>query len=395
MIRARLADARRSLAESEAAFQALLDSSPLGVFLHSGGRVLSAGDRLYRMLGREPGSLAGAALETLIPAEDMARFLSLGARAGTGNSPEAELAGARGEYRMIGANAGVLWVEAAAAAVTRGGVDAVQVVVSDVSARRDAEQTRRDLEELTRRQEEQLEHSTRLAELGGMAAAISHELNQPLTGIRNYARNAFYMIEKGLGGEEDVKGNLRLISEQVDRAAKIINQMRELTRRTDRTSAGVDINGVVRESVEFLLPQMRLSEVEVTLTLAPDLPPVWGDRIRMAQVFLNLLTNARQAMDGAAERRLRIVSRRDPSVDRPVVIEVADTGRGFSEETARSLFQPFYTTRKGGHGLGLSISRAIVQDHGGTIEASGRPGAGASFTIRLPAELGTSGRPVT
>jgi len=106
------------------------------------------------MLGREPGSLAGAALETLIPAEDMARFLSLGARAGTGDSPEAELSGARGEYRMIGADGRVLWVEAAAAAVTRGGVEAVQVVVSDVSARRDAEQKRRDLEELTRRQEE-------------------------------------------------------------------------------------------------------------------------------------------------------------------------------------------------------------------------------------------------
>jgi len=91
------------------------------------------------MLGREPGSLAGAALETLIPAEDMARFLSLGARAATRDSPEAELTDARGEYRMTGANAGVLWVEAAAAAVTRGGVDAVQVVVSDLSARRDAE----------------------------------------------------------------------------------------------------------------------------------------------------------------------------------------------------------------------------------------------------------------
>ena len=91
------------------------------------------------MLGREPGSLAGAALETLIPAEDMARFLSLGVRAATGDSPEAELTDARVEYRMTGANAGVLWVEAAAAAVTRGGVDAVQVVVSDLSARRDAE----------------------------------------------------------------------------------------------------------------------------------------------------------------------------------------------------------------------------------------------------------------
>ncbi len=407
LLRARLAETRRLLAESEEAFRVLVESASLGVLVHAGGRILSANDVLCRMLGWEPGSLDGAALDRLIPAEDMARFLSLGVKAGSEGSPESDFARARGEYRMLRANSvlradsvlsadgGTLWVEAAGAAVSRGGAEAVQVVACDLSSRRDAEGKRRELEELARKQEEQLEHSTRLAELGGMAAAISHELNQPLTGIRNYARNAFYMIEKGLGGEEDVKGNLRLISEQVDRAAKIINQMRELTRRTDRTSAGVDINGVVRESMEFLLPQMRLSEVEVTLTLAPDLPLVWGDRIRLAQVFLNLLTNARQAMDGAAERRLSIASRRDPLADRPVVIEVTDTGRGFSEETARSLFQPFYTTRKGGHGLGLSISRAIVQDHGGTIEAAGRTGGGASFTIRLPAELGGSGRPAT
>ena len=163
---------------------------------------------------------------------------------------------------------------------------------------RAVEEKLREVTELARRQEEQLEHSTRLAELGEMAAAISHELNQPLTGIRNYARNAFYMIEKKAGGEEEVKDNLRLISEQVDRAARIINQMRELTRRSDSAFAVLDLNSVLRESVEFLLPQMKLSEVEVSLSLAEDLPAIWGDRIRLAQVFLNLLTNARQAMDG-------------------------------------------------------------------------------------------------
>jgi C4-dicarboxylate-specific signal transduction histidine kinase len=265
--------------------------------------------------------------------------------------------------------------------------------MADISARRQAEEEGRELAELARRQEEQLEHSTRLAELGGMAAAISHELNQPLTGIRNYARNAFYMIEKGMGGAEDVKGNLRLISEQVDRAAKIINQMRELTRRADRTNAAVDVNGVVRESLEFLMPQMRLTEVAVTLALAPELPAVWGDRVRLAQVLLNLLTNARQAMDGAAERRLRIESRREASAALQVVVEVSDTGRGFSEGDAQKLFQPFFTTRKGGHGLGLSISRAIIKDHGGTIEAAGSPAGGASFTIRLPANPGTQEAP--
>ncbi len=248
-----------------------------------------------------------------------------------------------------------------------------------------AEKKLRELAELTRKQEEQLEHSTRLAEMGEMAAAISHELNQPLTGIRNYARNAFYMLEKKAGGEEEVKGNLRLISEQVDRAARIINQMRELTKRSDSTFIALDVNGVLRECVEFVLPQMKLSDVELSLSLADDLPAIWGDRIRLAQVFLNLLTNARQAMDGAAQRKLSIVSRRDGRPGLPVAVEVADTGKGFSAEQARSLFQPFYTTRKGGHGLGLSISRAIIQDHKGVIEAAGVPGAGATFTIWLPA----------
>ncbi|HUJ76639.1 MAG TPA: ATP-binding protein, partial [bacterium] len=253
------------------------------------------------------------------------------------------------------------------------------------SATGEAEEKRRELLELSRRQEEQLEHSTRLAELGEMAAAISHELNQPLTGIRNYARNAFYMIDQKAGGEAEVKNNLRLISEQVDRAARIISQMRELTRRSDSIFNMLELNSVIRESVEFLLPQMRLSEVTVSLPLSEELPPIWGDRIRLAQVFLNLLSNARQAMEGAPVRRLTVATRQDAAAALPVVVEVSDTGKGFSDEQARRLFQPFYTTRKGGHGLGLSISRAIVQDHKGTIEATGAPGMGATFIIRLPA----------
>ena len=264
-------------------------------------------------------------------------------------------------------------------------VSAKRLLEKTLAESREIEGKLRELTELGRRQEEQLEHSTRLAELGEMAAAISHELNQPLTGIRNYARNAFYMIEKKAGSEEEVKGNLRLISEQVDRAARIINEMRELTRRSENVFGSLDVNGVLRECLEFLVPQMKLAEVELSLSLAAELPPVRGDRIRLAQVFLNLLTNARQSMDGTAIRRLTILSWRDGNPELPVVIEISDTGKGFTDEQARKLFQPFYTTRKGGHGLGLSISRAIIQDHKGVIEASGTPGAGATFRIRLPA----------
>jgi C4-dicarboxylate-specific signal transduction histidine kinase len=393
----KLAAVRRERDQAVREAQALLEDSPLGVLVHADGRVLQANARLHALLGREPGALTGESLETVVPPDEMARFLSLGthpssgAGAGGGAGPAGPLAGARGEFRLVRADGGAVCVEASARAVARGDGQAAQVLVSDLTAREEAEGRRRELADLARRQEEQLEHSTRLAELGGMAAAISHELNQPLTGIRNYARNAYYMIEKGLGGAEDVKGNLRLISEQVDRAAKIINQMRELTRRADRTSAAIDVNSVVRESLDFLMPQMRLSEVQVSLSLAADLPPVWGDRVRLAQVLLNLLTNARQAMDGSPERRLGIESRREAETALPVVVEIADTGRGFSREEAARLFQPFFTTRAGGHGLGLSISRAIVKDHGGTIEAAGSPGEGARFTLRLPANPGGEG----
>jgi C4-dicarboxylate-specific signal transduction histidine kinase len=259
--------------------------------------------------------------------------------------------------------------------------------LAERKAQEETEARRKELAELAQKQEEQLEHSTRLAEIGAMAAAISHELNQPLTGIRNYARNAYYMLEQSVGSVEEVEGNLRLIAEQVDRAAKIINEMRELARKEERNYSRLDVNNVIRETVDFLLPQMRLSGVEVRFQLAESLPEVRGDRTRLGQVFLNVLSNARQAMDGSPIRRLDIRSFPDPADDRAAVVEIGDSGMGFSEEEARKLFVPFFTTKKSGHGtgLGLSISKAIVIDHGGSIEARGEPGKGATFTIRLPA----------
>jgi PAS domain S-box-containing protein len=373
-LRAGLVNGREAQARAEGTARAFVEHSPQGVLVWRGERVMFANSRLCRLLGWEESEIVNAPLSALVRADD------LPALRGIAESPDLPR-----ELPLLRRDGSPAWVEAAGARVDYHGRSAVLVSVTDVSAKREAQAKEREMVEFARRQEEQLEHSTRLAELGEMAAAISHELNQPLTGIRNYARNAFYMIEKRAGGDEEVKGNLRLISEQVDRAAKIINQMRELTRRSDTTFTLLELNSVIKESVEFLLPQMRLSEVTVNLSLAEDLPSIWGDRIRLEQVFLNLLSNARQAMEGAAVRRLTITSRRDGGGAAGVAVEVADTGKGFTEEQGRRLFQPFFTTRKGGHGLGLSISRAIIQDHKGTIEAVGAPGAGATFTLRLPA----------
>ena len=366
LLRRRLTEGQAELRRSEQNYRLLIETSLSGTLVYRGDRILFANERLCRLLACPADGLAGAEVWGLFHEHDRQRL-------------RAEPQEQSFECRLLRADGAVLWVEGASVPTAYQGGPAVLVNLYDISRRKE-------LTDLARRQEEQLEHSTRLAELGEMAAAVSHELNQPLTGIRNYARNSFYMIDKQVGSIEEVKENLRLISEQVDRAARIINQMRELTRRSDRLFMLLDLNSVIRESVDFLLPQMKLSEVEVTLSLSAALPPIRGDRIRLAQVFLNLLTNARQAMEGAGVRELAVRSYRAARADLPVVVQIADTGKGFTAEEAPKLFVPFFTTKASGHGtgLGLSISRSIVQDHGGTIEATGAAGRGATFTLRFP-----------
>jgi C4-dicarboxylate-specific signal transduction histidine kinase len=291
------------------------------------------------------------------------------------------------ECRLIRSDQSVIWGDVASSVMANyEGETAVLVNIYDITEKKEAETKRREILELAKKQEEQLVHSTRLAELGEMAAAISHELNQPLTGIRNFARNASYMLEHHVGTEEDVKENLRLISEQVDRASKIIRRMRELARRSERMFTPVDINNIIRESADFLTPQMTLSGVDINLDLSPDIPEITGDRIQLEQVFLNLLTNARQAMEEVETRQLTIRTYCDDDPDCRIVIEVSDTGKGFATEDAETLFRPFFTTKKTGHGtgLGLSISLGIIRDHQGTITAIGKSGNGATFTICLP-----------
>jgi C4-dicarboxylate-specific signal transduction histidine kinase len=279
-----------------------------------------------------------------------------------------------------------IWVDVASSVAEYEGELAVLVNVYNITGRKEAEAKRSELADLARRQEEQLVHSTRLAELGEMSAAVAHELNQPLTGIRNFANNALYMLEEGAGSPDDLKENLRWIADQVQRASRIINQMRGMTRKSERQFAPLAVNEIIRESIEFLTPQLKLSGVELRLELADDLPSVLGDRTRLEQVFLNLLTNARQAMEDVDRRCLTVRTHSDAGQAGFLAIEVADTGTGFSADQAAKLFEAFYSTKQRGHGtgLGLTISERIIKEHGGTIRADGKPGKGARFVIRLP-----------
>ena len=372
---------RRWMIEARAAAALLLEKSPLAAMLLIEGMIVSANARAAGMMGLTPDDLAGRHVSEIIHPDDAASLSSILSEM----NPEGE-SGYQKILRFVKSGGNTVWGEVAVARTETEGGSGLILFAYDITEYKEAELRRREFMELARRQEEQLIHSTRLAELGEMAAAIAHELKQPLTGIRNFARNAYYMIEKDVGGPDEIKNNLRLISEQVDRAARIINQMRDLTSKSEPHFVKMDINATVRESLDFLAPQLALSEVDVKLKLAPGMPYITGDRLRLEQVFLNIITNARQAMEGREIKRLEIRSYLDRESDCPVAVEFSDSGVGFGEEDAKKLFTAFYSTKKPGQGtgLGLSISMRIIREHNGRIEAAGEPGKGARFTVRLP-----------
>jgi histidine kinase len=382
-LREKIESGKKALRISEKKFKLLIDKSLTGIFVYRDDIILFANSKFGEISDYSLQDIIGRSIWELIHKQDQARVKDLVSRRRLENISDLHY-----ECRLVRGDGKIIWVDVASSVTEYEGKPAVLVNVYNITEKKEAVDKRREISEIARKQEEQLVHSTRLAELGEMAASISHELNQPLTGIRNFARNASYMIEKNAGSLEDVKSNLRLISEQVDRASKIINQMRELARRSERHLALMDINSTLRESVDFLMPQMKLSGVEVTLSMSKDLPEIMGDRIRLEQVFLNLLTNARQALEDVRERHLIVKTHFDTGNELPVVIKVSDSGKGFTSEEAKKLFTPFFTTKKTGHGtgLGLSISLSIIRDHNGTIEADGVPDKGAVFTVRLPVD---------
>jgi len=372
---------QRALRLSEEKYRLIVEKSLAGILVYRDDNILFVNSRFGEMLGHAPQDMVGMSVWDFIAEEDLPRVHQLVSRR------KAEgFSDLRYECRLMRTDGTRIWVDMASSVAHFGDEPAILVNVYDITDRKEAEAKRRELADLTRRQEEQLVHSTRLAELGEMSAAVAHDLNQPLTGIRNFANNALYMMEEGAGTADEVKENLRWITEQVERASRIIRQMRDMTRKSERQFAPLEVNRIIRESIEFLTPQLRLTGVTVDLDLANGLPRIMGDSIQLEQVFLNLLTNARQAMEATDERRLSVRTYVNADEGRSLAIMFEDTGRGFSAKEAPKLFKAFYSTKRRGHGtgLGLTISQRIIKDHGGTIRVEGEPGKGARFLIRLP-----------
>ncbi|MFC1533559.1 ATP-binding protein [Thermodesulfobacteriota bacterium] len=240
--------------------------------------------------------------------------------------------------------------------------------------------------------EQQLIQASKMATLGEMATGVAHELNQPLSVIKTASN--FFMRKINDNGAIEGKTLLNLsgkIAGNVDRATKIINHMREFGRKSDMNLEKICINDVLKRAYDVLSQQLKLRGIEVIWKLQEDLPEIEADSIRLEQVFINLLLNARDAIEEKGEtvrdeRLTGFITIKTSFAKNNITVEIQDTGPGIPEAIKDKIFEPFFTTKKVGKGtgLGLSISYGIVKECGGSIQAASGNDEGACFKIRLP-----------
>jgi PAS domain S-box-containing protein len=363
-----------ALRQSEATAQAVLESASEGILLiNADGRITLVNGAAERMFGYAHDELLGRTLEVLLP--DRIREVHRAHRADYFAAPRVrpmgsglDLAGRRKDGTEFPVEISLSYVQ------TQEGMTAM-ALITDNTERKRAEA------ELSQ-QREALYQTEKLAALGTLTAGIAHEMNNPLGII---ASRIELML---LDAEEQnlparILDDLRVLHRATQRVARIATNLRSFARQTPREHTTIDLNAVVQETLLLMQKPLEVDHIRLVTSLDQALPPIVGDASTLQQVLLNLVTNAREAMASGGEIRIET----GPDAGRPgwVRLGIADTGPGISAEELSKIFDPFYTTKRSGTGLGLSVSYGIVRDHQGTIDVQSIPGRGTTFVLVFPA----------
>src|SRR6059036_2991036 len=244
-----------------------------------------------------------------------------------------------------------------------------------------AEMQRREQE--LRDKQEQLVQAGKLATLGELTTGVAHELNNPLNNIGLFVGNAVDLIELAVTEKGQIVRELGHAMQQVSKATEIISHLRTFGRAAPVSREPISLRQVIERALSLMREQLRLREIEVTVDLGREEPVVLGNAIQLEQVFINLLTNARDAVAETPRKAIRIAGSTGSGA---VEVSLADSGHGIPPGLERRIFDPFFTTKEVGKGtgLGLSITYGIINEHGGTISVVSPPGEGATFLIQLP-----------
>jgi PAS domain S-box-containing protein len=257
------------------------------------------------------------------------------------------------------------------------GLESVLVSIMDVTERNRAQ-------EALHRAQEELAHVARVTTLGELSASIAHEVNQPLAAILTNGQAGLRWLGHDPPDLDEVRGAVKRIVGDADRASEVIRRIRELSRKTAPQKARLDLNEVIKEVIPLVRREMATHRVALQLELAPALPPVLGDRVQLQQVLINLVINAIQAMAPVTGRARTLVIRSRPHDAGQALVEVQDSGVGIDAENLARLFGTFFTTKPDGMGMGLSICRSIIDAHGGEVWVSCNDGPGITVRFTLP-----------
>jgi PAS domain S-box-containing protein len=351
-----------ALERAEARYARLIESAEDGICtIDEEGHITSANRSFRRIVGVPRRRIRDRHFGELVPEDQRAAIWTMfvGTLGGTRN---------RGEIRYVSA-AG----RASVVSVSTAPLVEHDRVTGALAILRDMTEERALLESAARRD--------KLAALGELVGGVAHEVNSPLTGILAHGQ----LLQADLEPGTDNRKAADTIVNEARRAARIVGKLLTFARQNPTERIPTDINQVILDTVELRRYPLRMQEVDLSIRLAERLPQVWADPFQLQQVFINLLSNAEQAVvaQDAPRRRIEV---RSEAVEREIIVSVADSGSGIAPEHLPHIFNPFYTTkpRGVGTGLGLSISFGIVREHGGFIQASSPPGHGATFTVHLP-----------
>jgi len=282
------------------------------------------------------------------------------------------------DYRIVLPDGSTKYLQSLGHPVIRDSGDLVEFVGTVIDATE-----RKRAEEALREAQAELAHVTRVTTLGEMTASIAHEINQPLAAVVNNASACLRWLAGQVPNLEEARQSAALIIADGHRAGEIISRIRALAKKAPPQKDWVNINETILEVIALARSEVEGNRVSLQTQLSDDVPLIVGDRIQLQQVILNLITNAIEAMSGVGERPrvVQVGSSKDES--QGVRITVRDSGTGLDPKSLDHLFTAFYTTKPQGMGMGLAISRSIIEAHGGRLWAVPNDGAGATFQFTL------------
>ena len=331
--------------------------------------------QVYRIFEVDPAApVTLERIQTRVHPDDRPLFRELVERA------RAEGSDFETELRLLLPDQSVRYLHVMAQAVRHqdGGLEYIGAV-QDVTERRRSEQA---LDQVR----SELTHVARVTSLGALTASIAHEVNQPLSGIVTNASTCLRMLAADPPNLEGARETARRTIRDGHRASEVITRLRGLFTRKHVAIEPVDLNEAAREVIALSTGELQRRRVVLRVELADDLPPVSGDRVQLQQVILNLLLNASDAMSGVDDRPRQVVVRTEPGEKGGVALLVQDAGVGFAPEDAGRLFEAFFTTKRDGMGIGLSVSRSIIERHHGRLWATPNAGPGATFGFAIPTD---------